>query len=72
MYLPDFPAFTDDGVHPNERGMKIMAEGWYRTVAGRKVREDIIAKMHERDYDVVAMMSQYLAWRRGGQSRGSR
>ena len=65
-------AFTDDGVHPNQRGMKIMAEGWYRTLAGRKVGEDIIAKMHERDYDVDTMMRKYLDWRRGGQSKGSR
>ena len=63
-------AFTDDGVHPNQRGMKIMAEGWYRTVAGRKVREDIITQMHNREYDIDTMMRKYLDWRRGGRSEG--
>lgn len=64
-------AFTADGVHPNERGMKIMAEGWYRTVAGQNASEDIIAKMYKRHYDVDTMMVKYLDWRRGGQSTES-
>lgn len=57
--------FTEDGVHPNEQGMKLMAEAWYRTLAGNRAKEDVIANMHRRSYDVDAMMRQYLAWRRG-------
>ncbi|MEE8143150.1 MAG: hypothetical protein V3T77_08620, partial [Planctomycetota bacterium] len=38
-------AFTADKVHPNEQGMKIMAESWYRTLAGDGARQDIIDRM---------------------------
>ncbi len=58
--------FEDDGLHPNEKGMKIMAEGWYRTLAGRNVQENVIDRMWAREYDVNTMMREYLAWRRGG------
>ena len=62
----EFPGcFADDELHPNERGMKIMAEGWYRTVAGKNVREDVIGNMHARPYDIEPMMRAYLARRRG-------
>ncbi len=57
-------AFTQDRVHPNERGMKIMAEGWYRTVAGADAREDVVQKMHAHSYDVVNMMHAYMESRR--------
>lgn len=60
-----FPGvFDDDGVHPNERGMKIMCEGWYRTIAGDEARPEIIAGLHARKYDVVPMMRDYVEWRR--------
>lgn len=59
-------AFTDDRLHPNERGGKIMAEAWYRALAGDEVQEDVIAAMHARSYDVDAMMNGYLAWRGDG------
>lgn len=57
-------AFTEDEVHPNELGAKIMAEGWYRTLAGADAREDIIAQMHAEQYDIDKMSRDYLAWRR--------
>ena len=57
-------AFTDDRLHPNERGSKIMAEAWYRSLAGDDARQHIIDAMHERTYDIDAMMGDYLAWRR--------
>ncbi|RMH24130.1 MAG: SGNH/GDSL hydrolase family protein [Planctomycetota bacterium] len=61
-----FPGcFTDDRLHPNELGMKLMAEHWYRALAGDEAREDIIERMHARSYDTDAMMRRYLAWRRG-------
>lgn len=59
-------AFADDGVHPNAYGMKLMAELWYRTVAGPDTREDIIENMHDRKYDTETMMRDYIRWRRGG------
>jgi hypothetical protein len=59
-------AFSADRLHPNERGGKIMAEAWYRAIAGEEAQDRIIEAMHARDYDVDAMMNQYLAWRAGG------
>ncbi len=56
--------FEDDGLHPNEGGMKIMAEGWYRTLAGEDAREDVVRGLWAREYDVNKMMRAYLAWRR--------
>jgi len=58
-------AFEEDGVHPNHIGMKIMAEAWYRTLAGDAAKSNVIARMWAREYDVDAMMREYLAWRRG-------
>ena len=57
-------AFTEDGIHPNERGMKIMAEAWYRAVAGADARQGTIDRMHRRTYDVGQMARDYLASRR--------
>ncbi len=64
--FPD--VFDADELHPNEKGMKIMAEGWYRTVAGPKAREDVIAAMHDKSYDVRTMMRAYIARRRREQT----
>ena len=58
-------AFTTDRLHPNERGAKIMAEAWYRVLAGDEASQEIIDAMHSRRYDVDEMMNEYLAWRRG-------
>jgi hypothetical protein len=58
-------AFTEDGLHPNERGAKIMAEGWYRALAGSEAREEIVSMLQERAYDINQMTGAYLAWRRG-------
>ena len=56
-------AFTEDRLHPNERGMRIMAEEWYRALAGAEARQEIIDAMHAREYDVEAMMQEYFDWR---------
>lgn len=65
--IGEFPeAYADDELHPNEHGMKIMAEAWYRTIAGDQAKEQIIKRMHERDYDVQQMMREYIQWRREG------
>ena len=61
-----FPeAFEDDGIHPSELGMKIMAAAWYRTIAGVDARDDIVEKIFDQSYDITAMTRQYLAWRAG-------
>ena len=58
--------FEADGLHPNELGMKIMAEGWYRTIAGPDARQHVIDALYARDYDVETMMRRYIRRRRGG------
>lgn len=58
-------AFDEDGVHPNELGMKIMAAAWYRTLAGSDARDEIVDDMFDRSYDITEMMRHYLAWRAG-------
>lgn len=57
--------FEEDGLHPNELGAKLMAEHWYRTIAGDAVNEKVIQSLHEKAYDHNSMMRSYLAWRRG-------
>jgi len=57
-------AFTQDGLHPNERGMKIMAEAWYRAIAGTDAKQSVIEHLHAKHYDVNKMMRAYLDWRR--------
>ena len=57
--------FEDDGLHPNVVGTKLMAEHWYRHIAGTDAREDIVERMQDRDYEIRPMMQEYLAWRRG-------
>ncbi len=60
----EFPkAFAADGIHPNERGMKLMAAGWYRRLAGPDACPTIIDRMYARDYDVDTMMRTYIASR---------
>jgi hypothetical protein len=56
-------AFTEDRLHPNEVGSRIMAEAWYRSLAGEAADQDIIDALHARSYDVDQMMNDYLAWR---------
>lgn len=57
-------AFTEDKLHPNERGNKLMAIGWYRSLAGDAARQDIIERIEAKSYDITKMMRAYLAWRR--------
>ncbi|MCH8054348.1 MAG: hypothetical protein IH895_09820, partial [Planctomycetes bacterium] len=65
LTVGEYPdAFTEDGIHPNERGMKIMAEAWYRALAGADARQGTIDRMQRRNYDVGQMARDYLASRR--------
>lgn len=57
-------AFAEDGMHPNELGMKIMCEGWYRTIAGTAARQKLVDAMYARSYDINPMMRRYIEMRR--------
>lgn len=40
LTINGFPEYYDDDeLHPNELGMKVMAEAWYRTLAGSAAKE---------------------------------
>ncbi len=52
-YWPD--AYADDGVHPNEFGLKLIAEEWYRFLAGPEAQEEVVQELYATDYDVVAL-----------------
>lgn len=43
--------FSRDKVHPNETGARIMALGWYRTLAGRGAKQDVIEKAERGMFD---------------------
>jgi len=61
--FPD--CFIDDELHPNDLGYKLMAEHWYRALAGSDVKEDVIENIHNKDYgNWRDIMEEYLAWRR--------
>ncbi|MCH7546445.1 MAG: hypothetical protein IID30_08595 [Planctomycetes bacterium] len=45
--------------------MKIMAEAWYRTLAGADVKQEVIDRMQAKEYDVDTMMREHRDWRRG-------
>jgi hypothetical protein len=61
----EFPAaFTEDRLHPNELGNKLMAAGWYRSLAGDETKQEVLERMFARSYDIRAMMQAYIAWRR--------
>lgn len=62
--FPD--CFIEDKLHPNDLGYKIMAEEWYRVLAGDQVKQSVIDKIRNRNYgEWRKIMEKYLAWRRG-------
>ena len=42
-------------MHPNEFGTKLVAEEWYRWLAGPEARESVVEGLYARDYDVDAL-----------------
>ncbi len=52
-YFPD--GYEEDRVRPNEFGMKLMAEEWYRRLAGPEARESVVQALYARDYDIEAL-----------------
>ncbi len=63
-------AFTEDGLHPNVDGSKLMAVAWYRAIAGEGAREDLVEQLMARPYDQPAIMRAYLEWRGGSDGGG--
>lgn len=65
--IAEFPAaYSDDRQHLSQRGMKIVAEAWYRTLAGSQASQAIIDRMHARDYDIEKIRRDYLRLRQPG------
>lgn len=65
--IAEFPtAFTEGRQHLSQRGMKIVAEAWYRTLAGSQASQAIIDRMHARTYDVEKLRRDYLRLREPG------
>lgn len=52
-YFPD--AFEPDGVRTNEFGQKLVAEEWYRWLAGPEAREGVVEGLYATDYDIRAI-----------------
>jgi hypothetical protein len=64
LTLPEFPGcYASDRLHPNQRGMKILAEAWYRTIAGSQARQAVIDRMYEKMYDVEELVREHLRTR---------
>lgn len=57
-------AYTEDGIHPAQLGMKIMAEHWYRALAGGAARQDVVDRLYATDYDIETLMTDHLNGRR--------
>jgi len=57
-------AFSEDGIHPDQLGMKIMAEHWYRTLAGDGARQEVIDRLYATDHDIETLMTDYINRRR--------
>ena len=43
--------FAGDLVHPNEKGARVMAVGWYRALAGESAKEEIFKKAESGAFD---------------------
>ena len=52
-YWPD--AYDADGMHLNEFGIKVVAEAWYRALAGPEADEAVVQELYAKDYDVEAL-----------------
>jgi len=57
-YFPD--AYDEDRVQLNEFGLKLVAEEWYRYLAGPEAREDVVEALYAQPYDVKAIEAAQL------------
>jgi hypothetical protein len=61
LTIARFPDVYDaDRVHPNDLGMKLIAEAWYRTLAGDHASQAVIDRMHARDYNTTEIVHDHL------------
>jgi hypothetical protein len=60
-YYPD--AYEKDGVRPNEFGLKLIAEEWYRWLAGPEARESVVESLYSKDFDVDAIEAAFAETR---------
>jgi hypothetical protein len=56
-YYPD--AFEADGVSPNEFGLKLIAEEWYRWLAGPEAHENVVEALYSKDFDTDAIEAAF-------------
>lgn len=52
-YFPD--AYEEGGTRLNEFGLKLVAEEWYRWLAGPEAREPVVEALYAEDFDVRAI-----------------
>jgi len=57
-YYPD--AYREDGLEPNEFGQKLVAEEWYRWLAGPEAREEVVQELYATAFDFGALREQAL------------
>jgi len=57
-YFPD--AYEADRARPNEFGQKLMAEEWYRVLAGPESREEAVEALYAKDFDVEAIEAAHV------------
>lgn len=58
-YFPD--AYESDRRNPNEFGVKLVAEEWYRWLAGPEARENVVEALYAEDFDVEAIEAAHAA-----------
>jgi hypothetical protein len=57
-YYPD--AYLEGGEEPNEFGQKLLAEEWYRWLAGPEAREEVVQELYATDFDVDGLREAFL------------
>jgi len=55
-YYPD--AYLAGGEEPNEFGQKLVAEEWYRWLAGPEAREEVVEALYATDYDIEELRAR--------------
>jgi hypothetical protein len=60
-YYPE--THEQDRATPNEFGIKLMAEEWYRWIAGPEAREEVVQALYAKDYDVERIQREHSEWR---------
>ncbi|MEQ1891772.1 MAG: hypothetical protein ABL998_04455 [Planctomycetota bacterium] len=56
-YYPD--AYLEGGEEPNEFGQKLLAEEWYRWLAGPEAREEVVQELYATAFDVDGLREAF-------------